>query len=450
MTEATSSDETLRRKTVAKVTRRLIPFIFLCYVVAYVDRVNLGFASSAMKRDLQLSDSVLGWGAGLFFFGYFLFEIPSNLILHRVGARLWIARIMIVWGLVSMAMSLAVGKWSFYALRVALGLSEAGFFPGIVLYLTYWVPARERAKTGALFMIAAPVAMIVGGPISGALLELDGALGFKGWQWLFVLEGLPAVVLGFLCLRYLTSRPEQATWLTSEEKALIRRELEREALEKPVSKAPIREMIKNPRVWLLCAFYFLNTTVTYGIFLWIPRILESASGLTGFALGMLTASTFVPALAGMLVICAHSDKTGERRWHTAACALTGAVGLLLAAASTESATLIALSLALCHLGQRTIQGVFWTIPPAFLGGIAAAAGIGFINAVGNLGGQLGPFLMGRLKDTTGGYAGGLVVLALLLVVEAGLVLSFKMPETSRVPAHFRRSNGVSRASESEP
>jgi MFS transporter, ACS family, tartrate transporter len=429
-TEAASSDEALRRQTVSKVTRRLIPFIFLCYVVAYVDRVNLGFASSAMKSDLGLSDSVLGWGGGLFFFGYFLFEIPSNLILHRVGARLWIARIMIVWGLVSMAMSLVVGKWSFYAMRVALGLAEAGFFPGIVLYLTYWIPARERARTGALFMIAAPVAMIVGGPISGLLLELDGAFGLQGWQWLFVLEGLPAVVLGFFCLKYLTSRPEEAAWLTPDEKAFIRRELDREAALTPESKTPIRAMIKNPKVWLLCGFYFLNTTVTYGIFLWIPRILESASGLTGFRLGVLTASTFVPALVGMLVICAHSDKTGERRWHTAACAVTGAIGLLLASASTGSAPLIALSLALCHLGQRTIQGVFWTIPPAFLGGVAAAAGIGFINSVGNLGGQLGPFLMGRLKDVTGDYKGGLVVLATLLLVEAALVLSFRMPTKS--------------------
>ncbi len=423
----------LRRATISKVTRRLIPFIFLCYVVAYIDRVNLGFASGDMQKDLGLDNSALGWGGGLFFFGYFLFEIPSNLILHRVGARIWLARIMVVWGFCSMAMSLVVGKWSFYSMRVALGLAEAGFFPGVVLYLTYWIPARERARTGALFMIAAPVAMIVGGPASGALLELDGIWGLKGWQWLFILEGLPAVVLGFVCLKYLTSRPEEATWLSPEERALLARELADENAQKPLGEAAsIRSALKNPKIWLLCAFYFLNTTVTYGIFLWLPRILESTSGLKGFSLGVLTASTFLPALVGILLICAHSDRTGERRWHTAACALTGALGLVLATASEGSTALVALSMALCHLGQRAIQGVFWTIPPVFLAGTAAAAGIAFINSVGNLGGQLGPWLMGSLKDSTGGYTGGLLVLAGLLVVEAALVLSLRMPRKRSV------------------
>ncbi len=427
-----SAPDEMRTRVVSKVTRRLVPFIFACYVVAYLDRVNLGFAGNGLQRDLGLDNTALGLGGSLFFFGYFLFEIPSNLILHKVGARIWIARIMIVWGIISMAMSFVVGKWSFYAMRVLLGLGEAGFFPGIVLYLTYWVPARERAKTGALFMVAAPVAMAIGAPLSGALLKLDGALGMKGWQWLFIVEGFPAVILGLITLKYLTSRPEEATWLTREEKDWLSAELERERALKPEQgHAPLRESMLNPKIWLLCLFYFFNTTVTYGIFLWLPRIVESVSGLKDFKLGLLTSSTLIPAIAGMILVGAHSDKTGERKWHTAACAITAAIGLVLAANAGTSTVLLVLSLAICNLGQRSVQGVFWSIPPAFLGGAAAAAGIAFINSVGNLGGQVGPWLMGWLKDTTGGYSRGLLILAGVLVAEAALVITLRMPPKAK-------------------
>lgn len=427
-------DAEMRSRVVSKVTRRLIPFIFACYVVAYLDRVNLGFAGSGLQRDLGLDNTALGLGGSLFFFGYFLFEIPSNLILHRVGARIWIARIMIVWGVVSMAMAFVVGKWSFYAMRVVLGLSEAGFFPGIILYLTYWIPSRERAKTGALFMIAAPVAMAIGAPVSGALLKLDGVLDLKGWQWLFLVEGLPAVALGIITLKFLTSRPEEAKWLTSEECAWLSAELARERALKPVQDhAPIRESLLNPKIWLLCLFYFLNTTVTYGIFLWLPKIVEAVSGLKDFKLGLLTSSTLIPAIAGMILIGAHSDRTGERKRHTAACALTAAIGLVMAASAGMNTVLLVLSLAVCNVGQRSVQGVFWSIPPAFLGGTAAAAGIAFINSVGNLGGQVGPWLMGWLKDTTGSYNRGLLVLAGVLLMEAGLVLTLRMPPKAKNP-----------------
>jgi ACS family tartrate transporter-like MFS transporter len=424
----TDANDELRRRVVSKVTRRIMPFIFICYVIAYLDRVNLGMAEG-MQKDLGLTDTQFGFGGGLFFLGYFLFEIPSNLILHKVGARIWIARIMIVWGLVSMAMIFVKGLWSFYGMRVLLGLAEAGFFPGIILYLTYWVPARERARMGALFMIAAPVAMMIGAPLSGYIVQrLDAFHGLRGWQWLFLVEGLPAVLFGLLTLKVLISRPEEARWLTDEERAWLSMELERErSLKTAHGHAPLRETLFNPKVWVLCLFYFLNTTVTYGIFLWLPKIFSAASGLKGLQLGLAAGSTLVPAIAGMILITAHSDRTGERRWHTAICAVIAMTGLILTVLSGNSTFLVWVCLAICHLGQRTVQAVFWSIPPIFLGGAAAAAGIAFINSVGNLGGQLGPWMMGRLKDATHGYSVGLLVLAGVLLAEAIVVLSLRVP-----------------------
>jgi ACS family tartrate transporter-like MFS transporter len=365
--QVTGASDELRQRVVSKVTRRIIPFIFGCYVIAYLDRVNLGMAEG-MQTDLGLTDTQFGFGGGLFFLGYFLFEIPSNLILHRVGARIWIARIMIVWGLVSMAMIFVSGRWSFYGMRVLLGLAEAGFFPGIILYLTYWVPARERARMGALFMIAAPVAMSIGAPLSGLILGMDGVKGLRGWQWLFLIEGFPAVLLGLLTLKVLISRPEEARWLSDEERDWLSRELERERSQKIAhGHAPLRETLPNPKVWVLCLFYFLNTTVTYGIFLWLPKMFSAASGLKGLPLGLAAGGTLVPAIPGMLLIAAHSDRTGERRWHTAACAGLAAIGLVLTVLAGKVAVLVWLSLAICHLGQRTVQAVFWSIPPIFLG-----------------------------------------------------------------------------------
>ncbi|MBI3856842.1 MAG: MFS transporter [Planctomycetes bacterium] len=427
----TEADDDLRRRVVSKVTRRIMPFIFICYVIAYLDRVNLGMAEG-MQKDLKLSDTQFGFGGGLFFLGYFLFEIPSNLILHRVGARIWIARIMIVWGFVSMAMIFISGRLSFYGMRVLLGLSEAGFFPGIILYLTYWVPARERARMGALFMIAAPVAMAIGAPLSGAILGMDGKAGLRGWQWLFIIEGAPAVLLGLLTLKLLVSRPEEARWLADEEREWLTRELEKErSLKVAHGHAPLRETMLNPKVWVLCFFYFLNTTVTYGIFLWLPKILGAVSEAKGLKLGILAGTTLIPAIAGMILITAHSDRAGERRWHTAVCAWLAMFGLILTVMSGKTTALVWICLAVCHLGQRTVQAVFWSIPPIFLGGAAAAAGIAFINSLGNLGGQLGPWMMGRLKDASGGYNWGLLALAGALMIEAVVVLSLKLPAKAK-------------------
>jgi ACS family tartrate transporter-like MFS transporter len=417
-----------RPLVIQRVTRRIIPFAFLCYVVAYIDRVNIGFAARELQRDLGLSATEYGLGAGLFFLGYCLFEIPSNLVLERVGARRWIARIMITWGLVSMATMFIFDAWSFYIARVVLGIAEAGFFPGMVLYLTYWIPAAERARTNALFMMAAPVAVIVGAPVSEGLLKLDGWMGLDGWQWLFVIEGLPAVVLGVLALNVLTDRPEQARWLpTSDRDWLARTMAEERALRGTTGHASVARSLTSGRVWLLCAVYLMNTSVTYGIFLWLPRMLQDASGSSGFAVSVLTAIPFVAALMTMVLVGRHSDRTGERKLHVAACALTAAVGLLLAVAFRNNLGLLVLAFTICQMGQRSVMSVFWAIPPMLLGGTAAAAGIALINSIGNLGGFFGPSMMGWLRDTTGGYTGGLLVLAAALVVEAILVVSLRLP-----------------------
>ncbi len=414
---------------VAKTVRRLVAFAFVCYVVAYVDRVNIGFAAAALQRDLGLSDTAYGLGAGLFFLGYCLFEIPSNLLLERVGARRWIARIMIGWGVVSMATMFVSSQTTFYMARVVLGIAEAGFFPGMVLYLTYWIPASERARTGALFMMAAPIAIIVGAPISEAILALDQHAGLAGWQWLFVIEGAPAVVLGLLALRVLTDRPEDATWLAPRERAWLAATMaeERQARASLGEHAALAALT-SPKVWLLSTIYFMNTLVTYGVFLWLPKILRDLSGSGGWRLTLMTSIPFVAALIGMILIGRHSDRARERKRHVAACALTGATGLVLAACFPDTLPLLILSFTLSQVGQRSVMSVFWAIPPILLAGTAAAAGIAMINAIGNLGGFVGPWVMGAIKDATGGFAGGFLALATSLVIEAILVLSLRLPE----------------------
>lgn len=424
----TSLQDPLARASIDRVVRRLIPFIFVCYVVAYIDRVNIGFAATDLQRDLGLSAAVFGLGGGLFFLGYCVFEIPSNLILERVGARLWIARIMILWGVVSMGMTLVTGPTSFYVMRILLGVAEAGFFPGIVLYLTYWIPAAERARTGALFMTASPVAVIVGAPLSEALLALDGRLGLAGWQWVFLVEGLPAVILGVIAWRFLTDRPEQADWLPPPEREWLVDRMHRERAERAAQQtgSHLRAVLSR-RVLLLSLIYFLNNIVTYGVFLWLPKILRDVSGFRGWRLALITALPFVAALVGMILIGRSSDRTGDRKWHVAACALTAAAGLCLAAFFQYSVPLIVLSFTLSQVGQRAIFGVFWAIPPMFLGGTAAAAGIAMINSIGNLGGFVGPTAVGWLRGNSGDYTSGLLLLAGVLVVEAALVASMRLP-----------------------
>ena len=418
-------------RVLARVRRRLIPFAFICYVVAYIDRVNIGFVATDLQRELGLTATQYGLGAGLFFLGYCLFEIPSNLVLERVGARRWIARIMIGWGLVSMGTMFITDVWSFMAARILLGLAEAGFFPGMVLYLTYWIPAADRARTGALFMMAAPVAVIVGAPLSEALLALDGRLGLRGWQWLFLVEGLPAVVLGLLALDVLTDRPEQATWLSDRDRDWLTRTMAGDqARRRATGHSSIRRSLASGRLWLLCGVFFLHTVVNYGIFLWLPKLLRDVSGVEGFRLAAITAAPFAVALAAMVLVGRHSDRTGERRKHVAVCAATAAAGLLLAVVMQESLWLLVLGFTVTQVALRSLVGVFWAMPPQLLGGTAAAAGIALINSLGNLGGFVGPTIVGTLHDVTGGYTGGLLVFAGALVLEALLVLALRLPSSS--------------------
>jgi MFS family permease len=411
-----------------QVRRRLVPFAFICYVAAYIDRVNIGFAATELQRDLGLSAGQYGFGAGLFFLGYCLFEIPSNLLLEKFGARRWIARIMIGWGLVSTATMFVTDVWSFMTARVLLGIAEAGFFPGMILYLTYWIPAADRARTGALFMMAAPVAVIVGAPLSEALLKLDGALGLKGWQWLFLVEGLPSVALGMLSLRVLTDRPETASWLRDDDRRWLAGVMAAErATRASVGLTSIRRSFSSGRVWLLCTVFFLNSIVNYGMFLWLPRLLRDVTGAEGFTLSLITAVPFVAALITMVVVGRHSDRTGERRRHVAGCAAITAVGLLLAVASQRHPWILVLAFTIAQMGLRSLAAVFWAMPPQLLGGRSAAAGIALINSIGNLGGFVGPTIIGVLLDATGGYTGGLLALTGALIVEAALVLAVRLP-----------------------
>jgi ACS family tartrate transporter-like MFS transporter len=421
-------------RVMARITRRLIPFLFLLYIVAFLDRVNVGFAALQMKDDLGFGDAVYGFGAGIFFIGYFLFEVPSNLILERVGPRYWIARIMFTWGVISSAMMFVRGETAFYVLRFLLGVAEAGFFPGIVLYLTYWFPVAERARAVALFMTATAMAGVIGGPISGALLEMDGLAGLDGWQWLFLLEGLPAVALAFVVLAFLTDRPEEAHWLAADERAwlIARLAQERATVEQAHGRTALRHALLDTRVWSLGLLYFALVLSIYAVSLWLPQIVASLAQMSDFEVGLVSALPYVVASVGMVVVGAHSDRTGERRWHIAAPALVGAVGFA-ASAAFQHPVLALASLSVAALGIWSALGPFWTLPTAFLSGTAAAGGIAFINSIGNLGGFAGPWALGLIKQATGSFAPGLLLLALSLIVVAALALRLPREASPAIP-----------------
>ena len=403
------------------MTRRLIPFMFVLYVVAYLDRINVGFAALQMRQDLGFTDTVYGLGAGIFFIGYFLFEVPSNLIMHRVGARVWMARIMISWGVISAAMMLVRGATSFYALRFLLGAAEAGFFPGMILYLTYWFPAAEQARAVARFMTATAMAGVVGGPISGTILEqLGGRGGLAGWQWLFLLEGLPAVAFGLAVLVYLTDRPEEADWLAPAERAWLSERMRREHAERAERhRYSVTQALAHGRVWLLALLYFALVCGLYGVSFWIPQIIQGFGGLGDFAVGVVSMVPYLAAAIGMVVVGAHSDRRQERRWHLAGPAFIGAAGLLVSG-SVMAPIVSLLALSLGALGMWSALGPFWARSATFASGSAAAGAIALVNSVGNLGGFLGPYLVGLVKEHTDGFAGGLALLAGWLVL-AGLI-----------------------------
>src|SRR5262245_49248837 len=411
----------------ARVTRRLIPLLFACYVAAYLDRVNVGFAKLQMLSALRFSETVYGLGAGILFIGYFLFEIPSNIILHRVGARLWIARVMLTWAVVSAAMVFVTSPAGFYILRFLLGVAEAGFFPGVILYLTYWYPSARRAAIVALFMTGIPVAGLIGGPVSGWILNgMAGVQGLAGWQWLFLIEALPSFVLGLAVLRYLEDGIAGARWLTDEEQALLTRRIAEDQTH--VSSHSLRDGLTNGRVWFLAAVYFCLITGLYGAGFWLPTLIQRTGVVSPLAIGMLTVVPNATAAVAMVAISRRSDRTRERRWHLVTPALIGAAGWLITVRFGTNTAIALSGMSLAMAGVTTSLSQFWCWPTAMLAGAAAATGIALINSIGNLAGFVGPSVIGWLVDRTGSTDVGVEVLAAVMVIGSLLVLTVPRQE----------------------
>ena len=409
---------------------RLVPFICLLYFIAFIDRVNIGFAALTMNKDLGFSSAVFGFGAGVFFFGYFLFEVPSNIILDKVGARIWIARVMITWGIISGAFAFVKGEYSFYTLRFLLGAAEAGFFPGIILYLSYWFPARYRAGVVSLFMAAAPISVVLGSPISSALLGMEGILGLHGWQWMFLIEAVPAVVLGVVVLFYMTDRPEKARWLPDDQRAWLVAEMNAErASKQTAAKHSIMAGLADIRVLALALVYFGTSAGLYTLGIWAPQIIKSF-GLSTMAVGFLNGVPPTIAVVAMILWARHSDKTGERKWHVVIACLVASAGLVLAGGAASVAAVIA-ALSLVNVGISAAKPPLWAMPTMFLSGPAAAVGIATINSIGNLGGFVGPWAIGWIKDQTGSFTGGLIFVAALLILSA--VVTLIVARTGRRP-----------------
>jgi D-galactonate transporter len=412
----------LEDKVFRKVSWRLVPLIILCYVVAYLDRVNVGFAKLQMAQQLGFSETVFGLGAGIFFAGYFLFEVPSNLALNRFGAKVWIARIMITWGIISAGFAFVSTPTQFYVMRFLLGLAEAGFYPGIILYLTYWYPSHRRAKIIAMFMSAIPVSGIFGNPLSGLIMDAaGGSAGWAGWQWMFVIEAVPAILVGLVVLLYLDNSVAKAKWLSDEEKAVIASAIVDDGKHKNES-APATSAFTDSRVWFMSLIYFCFVMGQYGLTFWMPTFVKSTGVKGNLAIGLLSAIPFLVAIVAMNLFGRSADKRRERRWHLVIPAMMGMVGFIVAASYTQSTVVSLVFLSLAAAGVLTCAPLFWSLPTSFLGGAAAAAGIAVINSVGNLAGFVSPFMIGALKDATGSNASGMYVLAASLVIGAIAVL----------------------------
>ena len=452
MTAADTPAKTPLAALFRRIDLRHLPYLFLLYVVAYLDRVNVSFAAPSLSRELGFSSSVFGLGAGMFFAGYVLCEVPSNLLLRRVGARLWIARIMVTWGICACALALVHAPWSFHVLRFLLGVAEAGFLPGIIYYLTLWYPAQRRARAVALFMAATPVAGIVGGPLSGLLLELHGSLGLSGWRWLFLLEGVPAVLLGFSVLRLLPDGPAHAPWLGVGERELLARELAPgpagDLPDGPGTGGPgtggpgtggpgtggpgtgearslrtvLASLARDGRVWLLSLGYFSLCVGMYGLVMWMPTLIGEilGPGAGPERVGLLSAIPYLGGVVGMVLIGRHSDRTGERRWHSAGPLFVSAAGFVLAlwpgGAALTGPWWSLCCFTIATIGLWGMLGPFWTIPTGYLSGAAAAGGVALINSVGNSGGFVGPTLVGCVRDLTGSHAMGFLSIAAILVL----------------------------------
>eukprot|EP01037_Dinobryon_pediforme_P016973 gene16973-17160_t len=439
----------IETRTIGKVTRRLIPFLIVCYFVAYLDRVNVGFAALQMSKELSLTSTMFGFGAGVFFLLYFVFEVPSNLFLEKFGARRWIARIMITWGILSGMMAFipqiaAVtglgNEYTFYGLRMLLGAAEAGFFPGIIFYLTLWFPGVYRGRMIGFFMAAIPLSSVIGAPISGLLLDLDGMSGLAGWQWLFIIEAVPAIVLAFVVLFFLTDRPADAGWLASDERSWLSTRIAGEqSVRENAHGMSVLQSLMSPKVLALSLVYFGAVACNYGVGFFLPTIVKGF-GLSNAMTGLVTAIPYVVGSIGMVWYSRRSDRKLERKGHAAVALAIAAVGLV-AATTTEDPMLKMLAFSVSAFGVFAVLPVFWTLPTAFLSGPAAAAGIAVINSIGNLSGFAGPFAMGRIKDATGSFNYGLLLIAGFVVLAMLIVMALphdtsleKAPDGRAVPA----------------
>lgn len=420
--KVTKIDE-IEKRTIRKAAIRLVPFLILAYLLCYIDRINLGFAALTMNKELGFTATIFGWGAGIMFISYFLCGVPSNLALHKLGARRWIGTLMITWGILSASMALTRDVTSFLCLRFLLGMAESGFFPGVVLYLTYWFPDKHRAVIGSRFMFAQPIALMIGSAVSGWILNMDGIAGIAGWKWLFILEGIPSSIVGVIAIFYLTDKPSQAKWLTAEERTWLQSAMDSEKTRAEVAgKVSARGGMLNGRVILLSILYLTIVTGIYGVGMWTPQIVKAFGHLSSSEIGLITAFPFLLAAIGMLAIGSSSDRTGERKWHLTLAVLGAGFGLLGSAVFSDQPIVVVFCLAIAATGLYGCMSIFWLIPPTFLTGAAAAVGIATINSVGNLGGFAGPFVVGWIKDTTGDFIYGLVYLGTLVVI--GGVLAY--------------------------
>ncbi len=419
-------DTTVRKSAYRKIAFRLMPFLMLCYFCAYLDRVNVGFAKLQMMSDLQFSEAVYGLGAGIFFIGYFLCEVPSNIVLHKVGARRWIARIMITWGILSGCFAFVQTEWQFYTLRFLLGVAEAGLAPGLLLYLTYWFPSYRRARMTVLWFIAIPISGMIGGPLSGLIMDrMSGVHGWFGWQWMFVIEAIPTVIVGLLVLAVLKDSVQDANWLTQDEKNLVKQELAQDNQHKE-GHASVKEFIADKRLWLLAGIYFCVVMGQYAITFWLPTLIRNSGISDNWHIGLLTSLPYMCAIVVMILAGRSGDHFQERRWHLIIPMCAGAIALTFATLFASNLTLSLICLCIAASGVLTASSLFWMLPTNFLGGVSAAAGIAAVNSFANLAGFCSPYLIGWITTNTGSNAIGMFLITAVLIFGASLVL--------RVPA----------------
>jgi ACS family tartrate transporter-like MFS transporter len=444
--------EPIERETIRRVTWRLMPLLMLGYFCAYLDRSNVGMAATTMVKYLGFTNAVFGFGAGLFFLGYFLAEVPSNLILNRMGARRWIARILLTWGVIAALTGFVWDEWSFYVNRVLLGLAEAGFYPGVLLYMTWWFPSYYRTRMMGIFQSASVISLFVGPPIGGLLLQMQGILGLQGWQWLFIIEGLPPIIMCFVTWKLLTDRPVEAEWLRPEQRSWLQNRLDSESAQREaVRKYSLSEAFRNPKLWLLTVAYVGQNGSAYGLVFFLPLIVKGL-GVSPDWIGLVSALPYLCAFVAMIYWGYHSDLHGERTWHVAGAALVAAGGLaacVLIGVGHPVITMVALCIAL--MGQQSLVPTFWSLPSAMLTGVALAGGLAMINAVGNLGGWLGPSVYGFVKDATGSTDIGLLCLAVgPLITAIAVVVAGHDTRLERMMVRSKQDRGVGHAAPTKP